>query len=510
MAPDHSSCRTPNNIRRPSYSAELRPFGREKGCSGDGKKDSATCDFRWRTTPFSTKSRAEQEERELAKTLAIVQETAVRHEFIILADSPDALVEVCGISLLERNLRTLERLGVTEVVVLSATPDLVASHLSERSRHRARIAIDLRPRVPGALTMAQIGQALPNDAKPVIVIRGDSLYDSRLLQLLDDQNAPAALIDSSPPPDLLPLVSDAPSSKPGRLCGAALFSRNWLQSFRGLFDQGLRQGIESGEIEAVDVSGRDWHVVSMRRQLRPLWFPAPTPAQQKTAEQLLLKAAQKGTLDFPAMVHGPIENFLIARLCRTSITPNQLTATTNLVAWGATFLFASGHLGWGTILALAVGILDGLDGKQARVKIETSKIGRFEHLFDVFFEHSWWIAIAYYLQTSLRLPAALGYLLLLMGSEGVIGLAKLGVICSCGRTLDELGDINRLVRLIGGRRNVYIWIFALGVVLGNPVEAYKFMAIWAVVTAAVQVFSAVFAVRAHRARGLPAELTVEA
>ena len=127
------------------------------------------------------------------------------------------------------------------------------------------------------------------------------------------------------------------------------------------------------------------------------------------------------------MVHGPIENFLISRLCRTAITPNQLTLITNVVAWGATFLFASGHLGWGTIVALAVGILDGLDGKQARVKVETSKIGKLEHWFDAFFEHSWWIAIAYYLQTSGRLPAALGYYLLLMGGEAVAGSAALGV-----------------------------------------------------------------------------------
>ena len=156
----------------------------------------------------------------------------------------------------------------------------------------------------------------------------------------------------------------------------------------------------------------------MRRQLRPLWFPAPGLQQQKQAEKLLIQAAQKGCLDFPAIVHGPIENFLISYLCRTSITPNQLTLSTNIVAWAATFCFAAGHLIWGTILALAVGILDGLDGKQARIKIETSKIGKLEHTFDAIFEHSWWIAIAYYLQTSGRLSNALVYLLLLMGGEG--------------------------------------------------------------------------------------------
>ena len=173
------------------------------------------------------------------------------------------------------------------------------------------------------------------------------------------------------------------------------------------------------------------------------------------------------------MVHGPIENFLISHLCRTAITPNQLTVITNIVAWAATFLFATGHLGWGTILALAVGVLDGLDGKQARVKIETSKVGKLEHWFDAFFENSWWIAIAYHFQTSGRLPGAFVYLVLLMGAEAVAALAKWSVIRSCGRTLDEFGEFNRLVRLIGGRRNIYIWIFALGILFGIPDEASR-------------------------------------
>ena len=200
------------------------------------------------------------------------------------------------------------------------------------------------------------------------------------------------------------------------------------------------------------------------------------------------------------MVHAPIENFLVSHLCRTAITPNQLTAITNIAAWGATFLFATGRLGWGTILALVVGVLDGLDGKQARVKIETSKLGKLEHWFDALFENSWWIALAYHLQSSGRLPAAFGYLALLIGAEAVAGLAKFSVIRVCGRTLDEIGDFNRLVRLVGGRRNTYVWIFALGILFGIPAQAFKIIAWWGAVTAGIQVPRAVLAVLGYRKR----------
>ena len=49
----------------------------------------------------------------------------------------------------------------------------------------------------------------------------------------------------------------------------------------------------------------------------------------------------------PALVHAPIENFIVGKLCKTTVTPNQLTIFCNVVAWGATILFATGNLGWG-------------------------------------------------------------------------------------------------------------------------------------------------------------------
>ncbi len=306
-----------------------------------------------------------------------------------------------------------------------------------------------------------------------------------------------ALVDSAPPASLQPLVESEPETTRGRFCGAALLEPKRAPSF----PESVRDQIAAGQIETIDLASRDWNLVSLRRTLRPYWFPAPAPAQQKAAERVLLEAAQKGALDFPAMVHGPIENFLVSLLCKTPITPNQLTGFTNIAAWSATFLFATGRLGWGVILALIVGVLDGLDGKQARVKIETSKAGKLEHWFDAIFENSWWIALAYFLQSTGLLPNAFLYLALLIAAEIVAGLAKWSVLRCCGRTIDEIGEFNRVVRLVGGRRNIYVWLLALGILLGAPGEAYQIVAWWGAITAAVQVPRAAFAVLGHgRAR----------
>ena len=113
----------------------------------------------------------------------------MRHECIILADSPEALVELCGISLLERLLRQLQRLGLTKAIVLSATPDLLAQHLANPSPHRAKVAVDIRRRTTGPINVQQIAEAWPNDAEHVLIIPGDTVFDSRLLQLLDEQDS---------------------------------------------------------------------------------------------------------------------------------------------------------------------------------------------------------------------------------------------------------------------------------------------------------------------------------
>ncbi len=324
----------------------------------------------------------------------------MRHEFIILADAPGALTELCGISLLERLLRTLQRLGLRKATVLSATPEVLAERLANPSPHRAQVALEIRGRASGPVTVGQIVEAWPNDARSLLVLRGDAVFDSRLLQLLDAQDSAAALVDSAPPAHLQALVASAPETKRGRFCGAVLLSKGWATTEVAPLDEALRHDIEAGRIDALDIASHAWYSGEMRRELRAYWFPSPAPSQCEVAERVLIEAAQKGSQDFPALVHAPIENFLVSHLCRTAITPNQLTVFSNIVAWTATFLFATGHLGLGVTLALAVGILDGLDGKQARIKVETSKAGKLEHWFDALFEISWWIALAWYFRSS--------------------------------------------------------------------------------------------------------------
>ncbi len=87
-----------------------------------------------------------------------------------------------------------------------------------------------------------------------------------------------------------------------------------------------------------------------------------------------------------------------------------------------------------------------------------------------------------------RFPAnchAPSVLLLLLVAEGIDGFAKGSVNFTIGKLIDELKAFKRFVRLVGGRRNIYVWILALGLILGTVAGAFKLIAWWEAVTAAV-------------------------
>ncbi len=424
------------------------------------------------------------------------------HECVVLADCPGALVELCGISTLERLLRTLQRCGIARVSVLSSTLDLIEAQLAEPCGPRARLVLTFRHRPAGLVTIDQIADIWP-DAQLLLVVQGDAVFDSRLLQSLATQSSPAVLVDSAVPSKFQPLVASAPNTVCAKLCGAALLQRDWVSTQSGPLEKAINDGLEQNAIAAVDVSCQPSYSPALRRKLRPFWFPAPPPAQVKLAERILLNSVQKGTQDFPARIQAPIETFLISKLCKTAITPNQLTVSWIVLAFGTAILFVTGHLIGGILLALIIGILDGLDGKQARIKVETSKTGKIEHWFDSFFEIVWPTALAYHFYVSGQLPNAFFYLALLIVAEALDGIGKLGVYLPAEKSLVGPDLLDRIVRLIGGRRNIYVWVLVACVVLGTPEKALIVMAFWEVATAAADLLHSCWIRYVHRRQGFP-------
>jgi hypothetical protein len=94
-------------------------------------------------------------------------------------------------------------------------------------------------------------------------------------------------------------------------------------------------------------------------------------------------------------------------------------------------------------------------------------------------------------------------LLLLLVAEGIDGFAKGSVNFTIGKLIDELKAFERFVRLVGGRRNIYVWILALGLILGTVAGAFKLIACWEAVTAAVHLARVAWALWALRSQSAP-------
>lgn len=355
---------------------------------------------------------------------------------VILADDNGALVELCGISMVERNLRVVQRLGFTSVVVVNATVEIRGA-LAKPSSARSELAIGFTRDIPAA------GRLL--------ILPAEVYCDSRLLAaLLGCDKAAELVCDGGRAPRLL---------------------------------------VQNSESKTLDPSEVDAYIGAIRRRLPPRCF---RPVNVAHAEALILDSAQKGTLDLPAMVHAPIERWIVRRIWRTSITPNQITFASTLLGIALTVLFARGSLWLGTLGAAIFGVLDGVDGKLARVKVETTELGQWEHFVDHVLQFSWWLAIACSLGRTGQLSQPWFFAALIIVGDLSGKIVNRPVMFHTGKPSHDFSAFERRFRLIAGRRNIYIWMLLAGLIAGRPAAAFAAACWWSVITAAVHAVRAVY------------------
>lgn len=414
---------------------------------------------------------------------------------LIVADSPEALTELGGISLLERMRRIALRLGFREAMILSNSVKAVAAHVANQSWRGADVSITFRERTGAKVTVGDLQNCL--DALRVaadgriLMIFADFYCDERLLRSLARAHTDSILIDSDPPPMITPLLKTSDTDSSRLLC-AALLSSEWLsrKNRAGTLVEEVISDTMAGRIARVDAALQQAYVGSMRRSVRPVFFPAPSIASRPLAERLLRDATQKGVLDFPALVHAPIEKWLVSHLCRTTITPNQITLGTGVLGLGVTLLYACGYLWAGVLLALVIGVLDGIDGKLARLKVQTTRLGKKEHDLDYLIETSWWMALAYHFHTTGQIRYAYLIFIAFFAFNRLERVAKKSAQRRIGRTLDDFAPFDRLVRIVAGRRNIYTWLFAFFLLIGAPATGFIWLCFWGMVSAVIYIFRA--------------------
>ncbi|MGE8142342.1 CDP-alcohol phosphatidyltransferase family protein [Novosphingobium sp. NPDC080210] len=239
-----------------------------------------------------------------------------------------------------------------------------------------------------------------------------------------------------------PAMAVGPDGTPGGLAWlpAGLAAPDWAQIRR--------------EAEPVDLSGVDTYSPERRRRVPLLWQRPEDAASARKAASALLAAAQKGCLDWPArFVHPPIENAAVRLLWPTAVTPNMISVLAFLLGLYAAWCFATGALWTGLLIALAVGPIDGIDGKLARSRMEFSPWGDLEHVGDKIVEYAWFAGLAAALGTGTAWALA-ALIVCTALAEALLGEFYRRMT---GAQLDDAGRFERNYRLVSGRRNTFFW-----------------------------------------------------
>src|SRR5262249_18380124 len=113
-----------------------------------------------------------------------------RPPLLIVADSPEALTDLCGISLLERMRRVALQLGFSVAMILSNSVNAVTTHFANESWRRADVLVTFREYTGAQVTIGDIldcvaALRVASDGF-ILVVFADFYCDERLLRSLAD------------------------------------------------------------------------------------------------------------------------------------------------------------------------------------------------------------------------------------------------------------------------------------------------------------------------------------
>src|SRR5437762_11052635 len=168
---------------------------------------------------------------------------------ILIADYPQALFELCGVSLLERLLRILQRLGFRRAFVLSTTAEIVGTEGAKRSWAREKVVVHVVSDATGPLTPQVVLEQ--GESERFLIVPANIYCDARLLAALCTKDSSAALVDSNPPEFARTLIQNP--------CGPALVTKAFLSAFPSTVQsfQQLKERIDNRKIDVVDAAEQD-------------------------------------------------------------------------------------------------------------------------------------------------------------------------------------------------------------------------------------------------------------
>lgn len=310
--------------------------------------------------------------------------------------------------------------------------------------------------------------ARANSDVPVLLIRGDRLFDDRLIKVLA-RGESQRLVDH----DGRGVAIVLPASRLAEYGGAQAEARDLPEL----------SGILSTNPDAM-LSGV-FH--DLRKVQRPYVLPV-SDAEREAHELLLYNASYKGVTDMVTKWFWPFPARQCVRVfARLGITPNMVTVTGFSLMLVALWAFYRGDYAIGLVCGWIMTFFDTVDGKLARTTITASPFGHWlDKLTDIihppFWYHAWAFSLAAW--NPPFWPVDLQQTILLMWGFYLGGRV---VEQTCTGFLVKGGlfvwkPIDSYFRLITARRNTCLLILTPAWALGRPDLGLWLIVWWTIVT----------------------------
>ncbi len=239
-----------------------------------------------------------------------------------------------------------------------------------------------------------------------------------------------------------------------------------------------------------DITGINTHDLksfdtNLRRSTKPL-LESVSRERKSELENELYGNAYRGITDLVTKFVWPRPAKQAVRICaRLGVTPNMVTTIGLLLVIAACFLFAHQYYAWGLLAGWIMTYLDTVDGKLARVTINSSQFGHlYDHMIDLIHPPIWYIIwggslIGFSGAMGLSLDQ-MNWAIIIAYISGRIVEVIFPLLGTCG--VFTWRPLDAWFRLITARRNPCMILLTLSVLAGRPDWGFIAVTFWTVMT----------------------------
>ena len=376
-----------------------------------------------------------------------------------------------GLTLLERNLRELEIIGIEEAVVVTLKELQPLRHFQYSLPKKLTVSFKI---ANCSDVFESLRSELQNTDDLILVLEGNSFNDRRILKKLIKLDFSFGVIS--------PVGNNRGSAAILSKSEVLLFLRSSSQNLTSI----LSAALKDSKLQKLNLENFEKHIINLRREIDPFLILVQDSKQLEEADRFLRQTVEKGVNDFVAKyIHPPLEFGAVRFLLSSPITPNQVTFFWIFLAALTVPLLATGQLLLGLFLAAARNILDGVDGKLARLTLRFSKAGDLlDHATDTLFDGAFYLALGWYFSGGDLNSTAANFTFILFVSYCVEKIVP-GVFKKIHKVeIYDYKAIDKFIRLVGSRINNNVWILILGTFLGFGKATFFAVSIWMLMTAA--------------------------